>query len=121
MSGARNSARGVCGALSVVCVALSLLLAACTRAFVDFCALEMEANPEACEASVEQSLAMVTSLNPHIGYEKAAAIAKRAYAEGRPVLDVAREMSGLDEAELRRLLDPAAATKGGMHGGGDSG
>ncbi len=46
------------------------LLASCTRAFVDFCALDMEANAEACEAAVEDSLAMVTSLNPHIGYEK---------------------------------------------------
>jgi len=92
-----------------------------TRAFVDFCAIEMEANPEACDASVEKSLSMVTSLNPHIGYEKAAAIAKRAYAEGRPVFDVALEMSGLQEDELRRLLDPAALTRGGLHGGGGGG
>ena len=41
--------------------------------------IEMEANAEACEASVEKSLSMVTSLNPHIGYEKAAALAKEAF------------------------------------------
>ncbi|HEX4072049.1 MAG TPA: class II fumarate hydratase, partial [Planctomycetaceae bacterium] len=46
------------------------LLASATNAFIDFCAIEMEANKEACEASVEKSLSMVTSLNPHIGYEK---------------------------------------------------
>ena len=62
-------------------------------------------------AVIEQALArnpiLVTALNPVIGYEKGAEIAKRAYAEGRPVLEVAREMTDLDEAELRRLLDPA--------------
>jgi len=60
---------------------------------------------------------LVTALNPIIGYEKAAAIAKRAYKEQRPVLDVAREDSGLPEAELKRLLDPAALTRGGIHEG----
>ena len=50
---------------------------------------------------------LVTALNPVIGYERAAAIAKRAYAEGRPVFDVALEMSGLKAEELRTLLDPA--------------
>ncbi|MCH1908046.1 class II fumarate hydratase [Stenotrophomonas sp. Y6] len=58
---------------------------------------------------------LVTALNPIIGYEKAAAIAKRAYREQRPVLEVAREDSGLPEAELKRLLDPAALTRGGIH------
>ena len=46
------------------------LLAASCHAFVEFCVEEMEANEEACEAAVEQSLSMVTSLNPYIGYEK---------------------------------------------------
>jgi len=58
---------------------------------------------------------LVTALNPIIGYEKAAAIAKRAYKEQRAVLDVALEDSGLSEAELKRLLDPAALTLGGIH------
>ncbi|MCY1562269.1 Fumarate hydratase class II [compost metagenome] len=54
-------------------------------------------------------------MNPIIGYEKAAAIAKRAYKEQRPVLEIAIEDSGLSEAELKRLLDPAALTLGGIH------
>ena len=58
---------------------------------------------------------LVTALNPIIGYEKAAAIAKRAYKEQRPVLEVACEDSGLPEVELKRLLDPAALTRGGIH------
>ena len=78
------------------------------------------------EAKVREALArnpiLVTALNPIIGYEKAAAIAKRAYKENRPVLDIAVEDSGLSAAELRKLLDPVALTKGGIHeGGGSSG
>jgi fumarate hydratase class II len=60
---------------------------------------------------------LVTALNPIIGYEKAAAIAKQAYKEGRPVLAVAVESSGLSEAELKSLLDPVALTKGGIREG----
>ena len=61
---------------------------------------------------------LVTALNPVIGYEKAAAIAKRAYKEGRPVLEVAVEMTGLPEKQLRKLLDPATLTRGGVSAGG---
>jgi fumarate hydratase class II len=64
---------------------------------------------------------LITAANAVIGYEKGAAIAKRAYKEGRPVIDIAREDSGLDEAALRELLDPAALTRGGIHGGGGGG
>jgi len=57
---------------------------------------------------------LVTALNPVIGYEKGAAIAKKAYAEGRPVKDVAREETDLTNEELDRLLDPADLAKGGI-------
>jgi fumarate hydratase class II len=57
---------------------------------------------------------LVTALNPVIGYEKGAAVAKRAYKEGRPVKDVAREMTDLTDEELDRLLDPASLTEGGI-------
>jgi fumarate hydratase class II len=66
-------------------------------------------------AALARNPILVTALNPIIGYEKAAAIAKRAYAEKRPVFDVAAEDSGLSPAELRKLLDPAALTRGGIH------
>src|SRR5688572_192349 len=78
-------------------------------------------NTRSIANALDRNPALVTALNPVIGYEKGAAIAKRAYAEGRPVFDVAREMSGLSDEELRRLLDPAALTRGGLHGGGGSG
>ena len=57
---------------------------------------------------------LVTALNAVIGYEKGAAIAKKAYAEGRPVKEVAKEMTDLSDEELDRLLDPADLTKGGI-------
>jgi fumarate hydratase class II len=78
---------------------------------VDFCAVEMEANPEACEASVEQSLSMVTSLNPHIGYERAAAIAKEAFKTGKTIRELCREQGILPEATLKEALDPMSMTK----------
>jgi fumarate hydratase, class II len=87
------------------------LVASVTRAFVDFCALEMEANREACEASVEESLAMVTSLNPHIGYERAAAIAKEAFKSGKTIREVCREQGILPEPTLREALDPLSMTE----------
>ena len=57
---------------------------------------------------------LVTALNPVIGYELGAAVAKKAYKEGRPVKEVAKEMTELTDEELDRLLDPAALTKGGI-------
>jgi fumarate hydratase class II len=87
------------------------LLASCTRAFVDYCVDEMEANPEACEASVEKSLSMVTSLNPHIGYERAAALAKEAFKSGKTIRDLCREQGILPEAALKAALDPWSMTE----------
>jgi len=57
---------------------------------------------------------LVTALNPLIGYDKAAKIAKKAYAENRAVLDVAKELTDLSEEELRSALDPLKMTKGGF-------
>ena len=57
---------------------------------------------------------LVTALNPVIGYELGAAVAKKAYADGRPVKEVAREMTDLSDEELDRLLDPAELTTGGI-------
>ena len=57
---------------------------------------------------------LVTALNPVIGYAKAADIAKKAYREGRPILDVALEETNLSRKRLEKLLDPANLTKGGI-------
>jgi fumarate hydratase, class II len=82
------------------------LLAAVTRSFDQKCIRGLEADRARAESFVEQSLAMCTALVPEIGYEKAAAIAKEAYASGRTVRQIAREKSGLTEERLRELLDP---------------
>lgn len=71
--------------------------------------------------ALDRNPILVTALNPIIGYEKGAAIAKRAYAEGRPILEVAAEMTGMNAEELRRLLDPLTLTTGGVKGQGSSG
>ena len=57
---------------------------------------------------------LVTALNPIIGYAKAAEIAKAAYKQGRPIIDIAAEMTGLDRAELEKLLEPGHLTQGGI-------
>jgi fumarate hydratase class II len=88
-----------------------MLLANVTSAFVEFCAKEMDANPEACEASVEQSLSMVTSLNPHIGYERASQIAKEAFKTGKTIRELCREQNVLPEETLADALDPFSMTE----------
>jgi fumarate hydratase, class II len=71
-----------------------------------------------CEDNLQKALAknpiLVTALNPIIGYAKAAEIAKAAYKQGRPIIDVAAEMTELDRAELERLLEPSHLTQGGI-------
>ena len=57
---------------------------------------------------------LVTALNPVIGYEKCSIIAKTAYKEGRPIKDVAKEMTDLTDKELDRLLNPEELTRGGI-------
>ena len=70
------------------------------------------------EANINKSLdrnpVLVTALNPIIGYMKAAEIAKQAYREQRSILDVAKEKTDLSEEELRKILNPAQLTKGGI-------
>ncbi|MCO6455793.1 MAG: class II fumarate hydratase [Pirellulaceae bacterium] len=87
------------------------LMAAATRAFVDFCAEGLEANEDVCEASVEKSLSMVTSLNPYIGYEQAAKLAKEAFASGKTIRTLCREQGILPEGTLREALDPMRMTE----------
>ena len=71
-------------------------------------------NEENIRRSLDRNPILVTALNPVIGYEKGAEVAKKAYGEGRPIREVAKEMTDLDDEELDRLLDPAALTEGGI-------
>ncbi|MBT8144564.1 MAG: class II fumarate hydratase [Gammaproteobacteria bacterium] len=92
------------------------VLANGSRVLADSAIAGFTVNEERLQQALSRNPILVTALNPVIGYEKGAAIAKKAYAQGRPVLDVAMEETDLDEAELRRLLDPAQLTRGGIGG-----
>jgi fumarate hydratase class II len=92
------------------------LLANVSTLLADKAIAGLKVRHDKVKEALDRNPILVTALNPVIGYEKAAAIAKRAYKENRPVLDVAKEDSGLPEAELRRLLDPATLTEGGIGG-----
>ena len=87
------------------------LLVGATRAFSEKCLEGLEPNPDACEAAVEQSLSLVTGLNPYIGYEKAAALAKQAFKTGKTIRELCREQQVLPEEELTEALDPWRMTK----------
>ena len=82
------------------------LLAAGSRNFAEKLVDGLEADRARAEGFVETSLAMGTVLAPEIGYEKAAALVKEAYAAGRTIREVAREKSGIPEQRLNQLLDP---------------
>ncbi|MEA3405314.1 MAG: class II fumarate hydratase [Pseudomonadota bacterium] len=70
-------------------------------------------NEDHLKKALDTNPILVTALNTVVGYEKGAAIAKEAYRSGRPVLDVALEMTDLDEATLKQYLNPALLTQGG--------
>jgi fumarate hydratase class II len=90
------------------------LLANASRLLAERCVDGIEANVERCEELVEKSLAMVTSLAPRIGYDRAAEIAKESFATGRTVRELAREKQVLPEDELERALDARSQTEGGI-------
>jgi fumarate hydratase class II len=96
---------------------LELLGIGC-RNLADHALAGFTVNQRRIAAALDRNPILVTALNPVIGYDKGAAIAKRAYAEGRPILDVAAEMTSLSVEELRRLLDPERLTGGGIAGEG---
>jgi fumarate hydratase class II len=71
--------------------------------------------------ALERNPILVTALNSIIGYEKGAAIAKQAYAEGRPIREVAQQLTKVSAEDLAKLLDPLELTRGGVKGGGSAG
>ena len=92
------------------------LTANAARVLADSAIEGFTVNTERLDAALERNPILVTALNPVIGYEKGAAIAKRAYKEGRPIRDVAAEETDLSADRLAALLDPAELTKGGIKG-----
>jgi fumarate hydratase class II len=90
------------------------ILASASRVLADKAIAGFTVNEEIIQRALGRNPILVTALNPVIGYELGAAVAKKAYAEGRAVKDVAREMTDLTDDELDRLLDPAALAEGGI-------
>jgi fumarate hydratase, class II len=97
------------------------LLANVARVLADSAIAGFRVNTARIAEALARNPILVTALNPVIGYEKGAAIAKKAYAEGRPIREVAAQMTDLTPAQLERLLDPAELTTGGIKGGGGGG
>jgi fumarate hydratase class II len=83
------------------------LLANASRVLADKTIADFKINEDNIKAALDRNPILVTALNRVIGYEQGAAIAKKAYAEGRAVIDVAVEMTDLSEEELKKLLDPS--------------
>ena len=84
--------------------------------FVDNCVTGITANRERCRDMVEHSVGIITALCPHVGYEKAAEVAKRAIETGAPVRRLILEEGLLDEAALDKILDPYSMTEPGISG-----
>ena len=89
-------------------------LANVSRLLADKAIVGFTVNEDRLADALARNPILVTALNPVIGYELGAATAKKAYAEGRPIREVAAEMTDLSDEDLARLLDPAALTRGGI-------
>ncbi|MFO7326386.1 MAG: aspartate ammonia-lyase, partial [Pseudomonadota bacterium] len=97
------------------------LLANVSRQLADAAIAGFKVNEARLKDALDRNPILVTALNPVIGYEKGAAIAKKAYAEGKPILEVAEANTDLPRAKLQELLDPAELTRGGIKGGTSAG
>jgi fumarate hydratase, class II len=92
------------------------LLASSARLLAERAIAGFRVRRDRIDDALARNPVLITAANTVIGYERGAAIAKQAYREGRAVLDVAAELSGLPRAQLMRLLDPQALTCGGLPG-----
>lgn len=91
------------------------LLSNSARVLADKAIAGFTVNLENIESALDKNPILVTALNRVIGYEKGAAIAKKAYKEQRAIFEVAMEETDLSEEELERLLNPATLTQGGIN------
>lgn len=90
------------------------LLATSSRLLADKAIATFKVNETKLKEALSRNPILVTALNPIIGYQKAAEIAKTAYKEGRPIIDVALEHTELDRPQLESLLNPEKLTAGGI-------
>ena len=90
------------------------LLTDVSRLLADKAIATFKVREDNIKAALDRNPILVTALNRVIGYEKGAATAKQAYREGRPIIDVAMETTGMSREELEKLLDPLALARGGV-------
>lgn len=90
------------------------LLAGSSRLLADKAIRSFKVREDNLQAALSRNPILVTALNPVVGYLKAADIAKKAYQQGRPILDVAEEETDLGREKLAELLDPTKLTQGGI-------
>ncbi|MBS3805155.1 MAG: class II fumarate hydratase [Oleiphilaceae bacterium] len=93
---------------------MSQLLSNAIRLLADKAIADFTVNGERLTEAVDKNPVLVTALNPVIGYSLAAAIAKEAYASGRPIIDVAEERCDMTRDQLESVLDPLKLTRGGI-------
>ncbi len=86
------------------------------RAFTDYCLVDIEANEDRLKGNVEKSVGIITAVNPHIGYEVAARIAREAILKGKSVRELCLQYDVLTEEELDLILNPYEMTNPGISG-----
>lgn len=94
-------------------------LGAAVKMFDEKCVKGIEANKKRIEETIERSLMLSTSLAPVVGYDKAAEISKKAFAEGKTVREIALTMVDISQEQLNQILDPAQMVEPGAGGGGE--
>ena len=91
-------------------------LAYAVQTFVDNCITGITANEERCRYLVESSVGVITAISPHVGYQKAADIAKKALRTGESIRSLILKEGLLTEQELDEILDPIQMTEPGISG-----
>ena len=86
------------------------------RVFTKYLLKDLTANPERMKAYVENSVGIVTAINPHVGYETAARLAREAYVSGKPIRELILRDKVLTEEEINIILDPVGMTTPGISG-----
>lgn len=94
------------------------ILSNVVQVFTKKCVRGITANVQRCRQMVEQSVGIITAINPHVGYETATVIAKEAITTGRPIREIVLEKGILSEEELDIILNPQEMTKPGIPGAG---
>ena len=91
---------------------IKTLSTACTS-FAEKCVKGIKANEKKCREYLERNPIIVTALTPHLGYEKAAEVAKRVYNSGKTIREIVLEMKLLDKKQLEKILDYTKLTQPG--------